>query len=287
MSIKIPFMRKKISTFLALSTAIALLLSSPLVLSNFLLQPVQAQSPMTFKTPKPATYTDPDTGQVFTLTFDAQGTATPSGPQAAKITNGTIQGHISGSNGNGPQTFTGNITSGFYSTNRYPPYITFYATIQNADYYVESACTASADNPIVVGPDGSSGGTILDGEFSGAVECSPSQSGGGGGNTTTATDTPTTPPPQQQPSSSPMTGSSQDGNRGSGSNSTDSNSNSKDSDSDGIPDSSDKCTHNSNPKCFKEGGTSNTTTTTPTTHEQQPSSSPSSSSDNRTGNQTR
>ena len=88
----IPFSRKEVSTLLALSVCnCAAAKSSPLVISNFLLQPVQAQSPMTFKTPKPATYTDPDTGQVFTLTFDAQGTATPSGPQAAKITNGTIK----------------------------------------------------------------------------------------------------------------------------------------------------------------------------------------------------
>ena len=107
---------------------------------------------MTFKTPKPATYMDPDTGQEFSLTFDAQGTTTPSGPQAAKMTNGTIQEHVSGSNGNGPQSFTGNITSRFYSTNHDPPYITFYSTIQNADYYVESACTTSADNPIVAEP---------------------------------------------------------------------------------------------------------------------------------------
>lgn len=34
----------------------------------------------------------------------------------------------------------------------------------------------------------------------------------------------------------------------------------RDGDSDGIPDSSDKCTHNSNPRCFKEGDTRTTTT---------------------------
>ena len=49
-----------------------------------------------------------------------------------------------------------------------------------------------------------------------------------------------------------------------------------DGDRDGIPDSSDKCTHNSNPRCFKEGGDTGTTTT-----QQQPSSSP------MAGNQTR
>jgi hypothetical protein len=259
----ISYLRKEVSTFLALSAAIALLLlASPLVLSNPLLQPVQAQTTtMTFKTPKPATYTDPETGQEFSLTFNAQGTTTPSGPQAAKITNGTIQEHVSGSNGNGPQTFTGNITSGFYSTNHDPPYITFYATIQNADYYVESACTTSADNPIVVGPYGSSGGTILDGEFSGAVECSPSQSGGD----TTAQSSPPPPP-------SSLTGSSQGMDRGS---SSSSNSTDSDGDGDGIPDSGDRCAHNSNQRCYKEGDTSNTT-------QQQ-----SSSSSNRTGNQTR
>jgi hypothetical protein len=41
----------------------------------------------------------------------------------------------------------------------------------------------------------------------------------------------------------------------------DSNSRDGDGDGDGIPDSSDRCTHNSNPRCFKEGDTSTTTTT--------------------------
>jgi hypothetical protein len=51
-----------------------------------------------------------------------------------------------------------------------------------------------------------------------------------------------------------------------------------DSDRDGIPDSSDRCTHNSYHRCFKEGDAS----TTITTHEQ-----PSSSSSSSSGNQTR
>jgi len=263
MTNNIPYLRNKTPTLLTLSvTAIALLLVSPLVLSHFLLQPAQAQTLMIFKTPKPATYTDPDTGQEATLTFDAQGTTTPSGPQAAKITNGTIQVNLPGSNGNGPtQTLTGNITSGAYITSRSPPGIQFYATIQNADFLVESACTTSGDNPIEVNPGDSSGGTFSGGVFSGAVECSPSQ---GGGDATA-----------QPPS---LTGSSQGIDRGSGSNSTDSNSNNKDGDRDGIPDSSDRCNHNSNPRCFKEGDTSSTTTTTP--QQEQPSSS-------MGGNQTR
>ena len=85
--IKIPYIRKNTSTLFTISAAaIALLpLASPLLLlSNILLQPVQAQTTMTFKTSKPATYTDPDTGQEFTLTFDAQGTTTSSGPQVRR-----------------------------------------------------------------------------------------------------------------------------------------------------------------------------------------------------------
>jgi hypothetical protein len=73
-----------------------------------------------------------------------------------------------------------------------------------------------------------SGGTFLGGEFSGAVECSPSQ---GVGNTTAQ-------PSSPSPSSSSMTGTTQDG----------------DSDGDGIPDPSDKCADNSNPRCYKEEG---------------------------------
>src|SRR5262245_58187387 len=143
-SIKISYMRKGTSTLFIVSAAIALiLLTSPVLpLPNLLLQPVQAQTTnMTFKTPKPATYTNPDTGQVFTLSFDAQGTTTPSGPQAAKITNGTI--HTPDFNGQGSQSLTGSITSGAYITSRQPPGIQFYATIQNVVYLVESACTTS------------------------------------------------------------------------------------------------------------------------------------------------
>ena len=76
---------------------------------------------------------------------------------------------------------------------------------------------------------------IYIGTFYGPVECSHQ-----GGNTTITTTTPTT--NQQESSSSMAAGSSQDG------------------DGDGIPDSSDKCTHNSNPKCFKEADASTTTT---------------------------
>jgi hypothetical protein len=88
------------------------------------------------------------------------------------------------------------------------------------------------------------------GGVNGAVDC------GNAGDTTAQ------PSPSSSPSSS-MTGTT---------------TTTQDSDGDGIPDSSDKCIHNSNQRCFKEG---NSTTTT---HEQE--QPPSTSSNNRTGNQT-
>ena len=118
-------------------------------------------------------------------------------------------------------------------------------------YTICSGCSTPESEPPTINFEvlGSSGAGP-DGSFSGAVECS---SQGGGGNTTTT-----------QPSSSSMTGTST----------------TQDSDGDGVSDSSDRCTHNSNPRCFKEGGDTSTTT-----HEQE--QPPSTSSNNRTGNQTR
>ncbi|MFL6525092.1 MAG: hypothetical protein ACJ70Q_03005, partial [Nitrososphaera sp.] len=85
---------------------------------------------------------------------------------------------------------------------------------------IDTSCSTSNGNTIDIGFLGKSPNNF--GTFNGAVDCT---SQGGGGTTT------------QQSSSSATAGSSQDGDR------------------DGIPDSSDKCTHNSNPRCFKEGTT--------------------------------
>ncbi len=93
--------------------------------------------------------------------------------------------------------------------------------------------------------DGSTGNDFAD--FRGLVECT-SSSQGGGGNATTTTAQPT--------SSSPVTGTT---NTNTNTNTTTNTTQDSDGDRDGIPDSSDKCTHNSNPRCFKEGETSTTT----------------------------
>jgi hypothetical protein len=232
-----------------------MLLASPLALFN-ILQPVQAQTPITFKTPIPATYTDPATGQEWTLTFDAQGTTTPSGPTSAKITNGTFQiDDIQA----GKILYSGNIIHGSFTNSTSGGLVLAQGELQggNGNFYITTSCSSS--NPISIDVDihtNQGDGTL---GFEGAVECSSQ----GGGNTTTA-----------QQSSSSMTGATTTQDRDG--------SNSRDSDGDGIPDSSDKCAHNSNPKCFKEGDISNTTTTSSTTQQQQqPSSS------NKTGNQTR
>jgi hypothetical protein len=242
MSIKIPFERKKISTFLALSAAaIALLLSNPLLLSNLLLQPVQAQTELTFRTPTPASGTVNVPYVAASITFDAQG-ETFEGPDKL-VTNGTFQ--ITSGSGQilyGGSVFRVQANSGFANVNNSGKPIIVFGDVTKpkpqGTIEISTSCSTSASNDISV---------MNIGDFTGPVECSASQ---GGDNTTTTT--------QQSSSPSMVAGSSQDG----------------DGDGDGIPDSSDNCTHNSNPRCFKEGGDTSSTT------QQQPSS-------NRTGNQTR
>jgi len=240
-------LRNNISISLTLSAALALvLLASPLLpLSNpILLQPAQAQTPMTFKTPKPATGTDPNSGQGVGLTFDAHGTSSTSDPSSVDITNGTIQLQADPPHG---QTYNGTITSGIFTNNTNGGSFRFRATIDNSDYSLSSDCSTSVTNNIQLS------NAYGETDFSGAVECS---------------------------SSSSLTGSSQGMDRGSSSSSG--SSNSTDSDRDGIPDSSDNCTHNSNHRCYKEGDTSNTTTSSTTQEQEQPSSSSNNRTGNQT-----
>jgi hypothetical protein len=252
MSIKIPYLRKDtLSTLITFSAAILLLLlASPLILLN-LLQPVQAQTSMTFQTPTPAIgtlCTGPRAGA--DLTFAGQGTF--SDLQHAKITSGTFQ--VTNSSG-GQILYSGSIKAGTFTNdtgggvliilgdpNRFPDAPHNCAAIGDT-LTIDASCSTSHGNVIDV-----TGRTVDNfGSFNGAVECSSSSSSSssqGGGST----------------ASSSMTGSSQD----------------RDSDGDGIPDSSDRCPNNSHHRCFKEGDTGTTTTST----DQQPSSSSSSSSGN-------
>ena len=264
----IPYLRNKISTLLVLSAAIALVLTSTLLpLSNpLLLQPVQASSigsssssgTLTFKTTEPAEGVVQCSQTSAMITFDAQGTPSSSNPQRVDITGGTFQ--ISDSRDR-QILYSGNINGGRFANsssggggslfiytdvNHVPNGTSTCASTDDTLTIDTGACSTSNANPIYVGLQGGTADSF--GSFNGAVECS-SSSQGGGGNTTSS-------------SMTAGTTTTQD----------------RDSDGDGIPDSSDRCTHNSNPRCFKEGGDVCTTA-----QQQQQSSS----SSNRTGNQTR
>ena len=234
MIIKIPHLReeKEISTLLALSAIALLLLASPLVIFNHLVQPAQAQTPVSFRTTtEPAAdggsnlsfrTTQPADGSLdcsrteASLTFDGQGTAA-SDNQSATITSGTFQ--IT-SIRDGQKSASGSINGGEYVYNSGSlAIIGRLDLVQNftepcipergAQLAMSSECSTSNINDISImfTENGADFGT-----FHGAVECSQ------GGDTQS------------------MTGSSQD----------------RDSDGDGIPDSSDRCVSNSNQRCYKE-----------------------------------
>jgi hypothetical protein len=247
--VNISYLRNDILISLALSGIALLLLASPLLpLSNLLLQPVQAQSTVTFQ-PSPTTVQN---GQ-YALTFEAKGTACSSYCRDGEVTSGTFQ--LNSSEGvvdEGPldahsSSFT-NDSSGVtinldYLGNK---------DAADSSYLIVTSCSTSDGNDISV----TTPNLNLETDFYDPVECII-RGGEGEAHST------------QPTSSSPVTG-------------TTTTTTQQDSDGDGIPDSSDKCAHNSNLRCFKEGDISNTTTTSSTTQQQQqPSSS------NRTGNQTR
>ena len=252
-------MREKTSISLAFSAAILLLMMiSPLLLFNVLLQPIQAQTPVSFQTTtEPAAdggsnlsfrTTQPADGSLdcsrteASLTFDGQGTAA-SDNQSARITSGTFQ--IT-SIRDGQKSASGSINGGEYVYNSGGLAIIGRVDLaqnftepcileRGAQLAMSSECSTSNINDISImfTENGADFGT-----FHGAVECSL-----GGGET----------------------------------------SDSKDGDGDGIPDSSDNCPHNSHHRCFKEGDTSTTTTTTTNSTDQQQQSSSSNGNGNQTG----
>jgi hypothetical protein len=210
------------------------MLASQVLPFSSLLQPVQAQSNLSFRTPIPANGSY-STDNTASITFDAQGETFISSErleanEAYQITDSS-SGQVlsSGSISRVQGCCVSNPSNGDKITVVAGP---------GGTTLISTSCSTSASNHISLLPP--EGGDT--GDFSGPVECSNQ---GGGGNTT----------------SSSMTGST---------------TTAQDRDRDGIPDSSDSCTHTSNPRCYKEGDTSSTTTT----QQEQASSS------NRTGNQT-
>jgi hypothetical protein len=208
------------STLFALSAAVILLSASPLLLSNLLFQPVQAQTAMNFRTPTPASGTMskyPDLNA--TLTFDVHGTRLVNSEKLD--TNGTYK--IT-SNRNGEILNSGSITqvegcclTNDSSTGEPIRLIDNPTAIQ---ILISTSCSTLATNHIDVTNFGSEND---DGHFQGPVECSPQ-----GGNTTTS---------NQQQSSSSLTGTTQD------------------RDGDGILDANDNCPNLPNTRCYQEGDT--------------------------------
>jgi hypothetical protein len=240
MSIKIPYVKKKISpTLIALSAiALPLLVSSPLLFSNILLlQPVQATSlPPSVQTPNPVALGDNCNVANAQITFNAQGMDGPSPKGTFQITDSS----------SGKILWSGDFYSATPGDDGSNEEVDLVYNVDNnslvcgagSQLWVYTYCTQAPPSPnIILETDVESMGGV-----NGAVDCGVS------GDTTA-----------QPSSSSPVTGAATQ----------------QDSDRDGIPDSSDKCTHNSNPRCFKEGDTSGTTT-----QQEQPSSS-------IAGNQTR
>jgi hypothetical protein len=241
--VNIPYLRNNISISLTLSaTAIALmLLAGPLLpFSNPpLLQPVQATSlPPSVQTPNPVALGDNCNVANAQITFNAQGMDGPSPKGTFQITDSS----------SGKILWSGDFYSATPGDDGSNEEVDLVYNVDNdslvcgagSQLWVYTYCTQAPPSPnIILETDVESMGGI-----NGAVDCGVS------GDTTA-----------QPSSSSPVTGAATQ---------------SRDSDRDGIPDSSDRCTNNSNPRCFKEGDTSSTTTT----QQEQPSSS-----NNRTGNQ--
>ena len=253
-------MRKDTSSNLVTLSAAAvgvLMLASPL-LSNFLLQPLQASLPTSgARTQAPVDGTlscgsggaNPINAK---LTFTVQGTTIDN--TWYNLHNGTFQ-LTNSSNGQILYSYSGgNQAGGYISIDRSNTWTIvpdfgldggkFLCGDNGITMYVTTTCNGEFETITI---NRGTGGSI--GTFPNAVI----QCGDFGDGDTTA----------QQPSSSPMTATT----------TQDSNRDSRDGDGDGIPDSSDNCTHNSNPRCFKEGDATTTITQ--------------SSSSSMAGNQTR
>jgi hypothetical protein len=182
----LPYMRKDISTLVTLSAAIALLAISPLVLSHFLLQPAQAQTTLSFRTPTPANGTD--LAEEGALTFDAQGDTFRSSTELYASGTYTITDISTGANSSGSIS---RVHGCCLSNPSNGDKISLDAAGSDVTYSISTSCSTSANNDISL--QNTEGGEELD--FNGPVECSSSSQGG---NSTT------------QSSSSPGTTTTQD-----------------------------------------------------------------------------
>jgi hypothetical protein len=242
----IPHLRKKVSTLLLLSAAILMVLSTtPLLLFN--VQPAQASSntnSMIFSTRQPANGTL-CTGEPAALTLYAHG------PISGQTNNVTVQiddGQFQITNSSSGDSNSGTI---LYSTSLLSGQYIEYNNSQSGTVDVTGQVTGQVDLAPNSNSTCATDGQTL--EMSGTWVCfSEKQQNFSIYNEDTKRDFGKfqgqmdciTVINNDARSSSSLTGSSQD----------------RDGDGDGIPDSTDKCTHNSNPRCFKEGDTRTITT---------------------------
>jgi hypothetical protein len=242
----IPHLRKKVSSLLLLSAAILMVLSTtPLLLFN--VQPAQASSntnSMIFSTRQPASGTL-CTGEPAALTLYAHG------PISGQTNNVTVQiddGQFQITNSSSGDSNSGTI---LYSTSLLSGQYIEYNNSQSGTVDVTGQVTGQVDLAPNSNSTCATDGQTL--EMSGTWVCfSEKQQNFSIYNEDTKRDFGKfqgqmdciTVINNDALSSSSLTGSSQD----------------RDGDGDGIPDSSDRCTHNSNPRCFKEGDTRTTTT---------------------------
>jgi hypothetical protein len=248
----IPFLRrKKVSTLLLLSAAILMVLSiTPLLLFN--IQPAQASSntnSMIFSTRQPASGTL-CTGEPAVLTFYAHG---PISGQTNNVTvqidEGDLQITNSSSGSTSSNSGDGNSGTILYSTSLLSGQYIEYNSSQSGTVDVTGQVTGQvAQSPNSNSTCATNGQTL---EMSGTWVCfSEKQQNFSIYNEDAKRDFGKfqgqmdciTVINNDAQSSSSMTETTQD-------------SDSKDGDGDGIPDSSDKCPHNSNLRCYKEEDT--------------------------------
>jgi len=228
------------STLLVLSAIALLLTTSPPVLSNFL-QPVQAQTSMSFRTTNPASGSDPNciSGDAA-LTFHARGTTTSSNPQRVDITSGTFKVAAMDDE---QKSYGGNLLSGSFTSNSDGGVDKFAlsgtidnvssttncSSIQGATFSIGAPCSTSNDgtsNSVTINTHYLADAPVFN-NFNGVVECSQ-----GGDDTST-----------QSSSSSSSTSST----------SVTVTTTQDDKDGDGILDANDNCPNLPNTKCYKEG----------------------------------
>ena len=226
-----PYLRNNMSTLLVLSAIAVLLTTIPPVLSNFL-QPVQAQTSLSFRTTNPASGSDPNciSGDAA-LTFHARGTTTSSNPQRVDITSGTFKVAAMDDE---QESYGGNLLSGSFTSNSDGGVDKFAlsgtidnvsnttncSSIQGATFSIGAPCSTS--NSVTINTHYLAEAPVFN-NFNGVVECSQ-----GGDDTSTQS--------SSSSSTSVTVTTTQD-----------------DKDGDGILDANDNCPNLPNTKCYKEG----------------------------------